>query len=96
MAAARIAQKTAEVEPLKEGLAHSYLFTATSSEVLDGFLKVMALDIRKKKPEEDEAEEESDEVDRLPPLAEGDRLVALDWLCDRKETKPPSRHSEAR
>lgn len=96
MAAARIAQKTAEVEPLKEGLAHSYLFTATSSEVLfDGFLKVMALDIRKKKPEEDEAEEESDEVDRLPPLAEGDRLVALDWLCDRKETKPPSRYSEA-
>jgi len=96
MAVARIAQKTAEVEPLKEGLAHSYLFTATSSEVLfDGFLKVMALDIRKKKPEEDEAEEESDEVDRLPPLAEGDRLVALDWLCDRKETKPPSRYSEA-
>ncbi|HRT28470.1 MAG TPA: type I DNA topoisomerase [Kiritimatiellia bacterium] len=96
MAAARIEQKTAEVEPVKAGLAHRYLFTATSSEVLfDGFLKVMALDIRKKKPEEDEAEEESDEVDRLPPLAEGDRLVALDWLCDRKETKPPARYSEA-
>ena len=96
MATARIEQKTAEVEPVKAGLAHSYLFTATSSEVLfDGFLKVMALDIRKKKPEEDEAEEESDEVDRLPPLVEGDRLVALDWLCDRKETKPPARYSEA-
>ena len=96
MAAARIAQKTAEIEPVKAGLAHRYLFTATSSEVLfDGFLKVMALDIRKKKPEEDDAEEESDEVDRLPPLAEGDRLVALDWLCERKETKPPARYSEA-
>jgi DNA topoisomerase-1 len=96
MAAARIAQKTAEIEPVKEGLAHAYLFTATSSEVLfDGFLKVMALDIRKKKPEEDEDGEETDEVDRLPPLAAGDRLVTLDWLSERKETKPPARYSEA-
>jgi DNA topoisomerase-1 len=96
MSAARIAQKTAEIEPVKEGLTHAYLFTATSSEVLfDGFLKVMALDIRKKKPEEDEEGEESDEVERLPPLAAGDRLVTLDWLSERKETKPPARYSEA-
>jgi DNA topoisomerase-1 len=96
MAAARVAQKTAEIEPVKEGLAHAYLFTATSSEVLfDGFLKVMALDIRKKKPEEDEEGEESDEVDRLPPLAAGDPLIALGWLSERKETKPPARYSEA-
>jgi DNA topoisomerase-1 len=96
MAAARIAQKTVEIEPVKTGLAHAYLFTAASSEVLfDGFLKVMALDIRKKKPEDDDAEEESDEVDRLPPLDAGDPLVALDWLSERKETKPPARYSEA-
>ena len=97
MSAARIAQKTVEIEPVKEGMAHSYLFTATSSEVVfDGFLKVMMLDIRKKKPEaEDEEGEESDEVDRLPPLATGDPLVMLDWLSERKETKPPARYSEA-
>lgn len=96
MAAAKVAQKTAEIEPVKAGLAHGYLFAASSSEVLfDGFLKVMALDIRKKKPEEDDAEEESEEVDRLPPLAAGDALVLLDWLSERKETKPPARYSEA-
>ena len=96
MAAAKVAQKTVEIEPVKAGLAHGYLFAASSSEVLfDGFLKVMALDIRKKKPEEDDAEEESEEVDRLPPLAAGDALVLLDWLSERKETKPPARYSEA-
>jgi DNA topoisomerase-1 len=69
---------------------------ASSAEVVfDGFLKVMALDIHKKKPEEDDAEEEADEVDRLPPLAPGDPLRLIDWLSERKETKPPARYSEA-
>ena len=96
MAAAKIAQKTVDIEPVKAGLTHAYAFSAASSEVLfDGFLKVMALDIRKKKPEEDDADEEVDEVDRLPPLAAGDPLVLVDWLSERKETKPPARYSEA-
>ncbi len=96
MAAAKVAQKTVEIEPVKVGMTHSYTFSASSSEVLfDGFLKVMALDIRKKKPEEDEGDEEVDEVDRLPPLAAGDPLIALGWLSERKETKPPARFSEA-
>ena len=96
MAAAKVAQKTVEIVPVKEGMAHTYSFTASASDVLfDGFLKVMALDIRKKKPEEEDSEEEADEVDRLPPLAVGDPLVALEWLSDRKETKPPARFSEA-
>ena len=96
MAAAKIAQKTVEIVPVKDGLAHAYAFSASSSEVLfDGFLKVMALDIRKKKPEDEEAEDEADEVDRLPPLAVGDPLVLLDWQSERKETKPPARYSEA-
>ena len=69
MSAARIAQKTVEIEPVKSGMAHSYSFSAAASEaVFDGFLKVMALDIHKKKPEEDDSDEEADEVDRLPPL----------------------------
>jgi DNA topoisomerase-1 len=96
MAAARVAQKTVEIEPVKAGLSHAYAFSASSSEVLfDGFLKVMALDLRKKKPDEDDSEEEADEVDRLPPLAAGDPLVLVDWLSERKETKPPARYSEA-
>ena len=96
MTSARIAQKTVEIEPVKSGMQHVFAFSAASSEVLfDGFLKVMALDIRKKKPEEDDADEEVDEVDRLPPLATGDPLALLDWLSERKETKPPARYSEA-
>ena len=96
MASARIAQKTVEIEPVKSGMCHTYVFTAASSEVLfDGFLKVMALDIRKKKPEEDDSEEDAEEVDRLPPLVVGDPLALLEWKSERKETKPPSRYSEA-
>jgi len=96
MAAAKIAQRTVEIEPVKVGLTHAYGFSASSSEVLfEGFLKVMALDIRKKKPEEDDAEEEDAEVDRLPPLAVGDPLQLVGWLSERKETKPPARYSEA-
>ena len=96
MAAARIAQKTVEIQPVKSGLTHTYAFSAASSEVLfDGFLKVMALDIHKKKPDEEDSEDEADEVDRLPPLAPGDPLKLIDWLSERKETKPPARFSEA-
>ena len=53
----------------------------------------MALNIHKKK--EDDEDEEVEEVDHLPPLATGDELQVLQWLSDRKETKPPSRFSEA-
>jgi len=94
MTSARIAQKSVDFQPQKTGLSRTYTFGASASEVLfDGFLKVMALNIHKKK-EEDE-DEEIEEVDRLPPLAAGDRIEVLDWLCERKETKPPARFSEA-
>ena len=94
MAAAKLEQKTVEIQPVKEGISHAYTFFASASEVLfDGFMKVMALNIHKKK-EEDE-DEEVEEVDHLPPLAAGDVLQVLEWLSDRKETKPPSRFSEA-
>ncbi len=97
MSAAKIAQKTVEVVPEKAEMRHSYTFTVTASEVLfDGFFKVMALDIRKKKTEEEGQEDDAgDEVDRLPPLEAGDPLVLLKWLSERKETKPPARYSEA-
>ena len=94
MTAAKLEQKTVAIEPDKEELAHVYTFFASASEVLfDGFLKVMALNIHKKK-EEDE-DEEVEEVDHLPPLAAGDVLNVLQWLSVRKETKPPARYSEA-
>jgi len=94
MATAKIAQKSVEFQPQKTGLPHAYTFGASASEVLfDGFLKVMALNIHKKK-EEDE-DEEIEEVDRLPPLAAGDLIEVLKWLSERKETKPPARYSEA-
>ena len=94
MTSAKIAQKSIDFQPSKAGMAHAYTFAASASEVLfDGFLKVMALNIHKKK-EEDE-EEDVEEVDRLPPLAVGDVIEVLEWLSERKETKPPARYSEA-
>jgi DNA topoisomerase-1 len=96
MSAAKIARKTAMVVPEKDGLEHTYLFTATASEVtFEGFLKVMSMDIRKKKDENKEGTEEGDEVDTLPPLAAGDVVDLVEWLSERKETKPPARFSEA-
>jgi DNA topoisomerase-1 len=96
MASARIAQKTVLVEPSKEGMAHKYTFSVSSSEaVFEGFLKVTALDIHKKRGEDDVNDDEPDDVDRLPPLAAGDPLALVKWLSERKETKPPARYSEA-
>ncbi len=101
MAAARINQRTVELEPVDTPNAvtrirQECLFRASASEVLfDGFLKVMSLDIRKKKAGAEGEEEESDEVDNLPQLVKGDLLEVLEWLSERKETKPPARYSEA-
>jgi DNA topoisomerase-1 len=97
MAPARIAQRTgviaSEPPPAQQ---HQYEFTASASEVLfPGFLKVMELDVRKVRESGDEGEEEGDEVDRLPPLETGEALDLVQWLSDRKETKPPPRYSEA-
>ncbi|MBP5510332.1 MAG: type I DNA topoisomerase [Kiritimatiellae bacterium] len=96
MASARIAQKTVSIASEKVGAKHVYTFTATSSDIVfDGFLKVMALDLRKKKAAEGEEDEDSDEVAQLPPLVPGDEILPLEWLAERKETKPPARYSEA-
>ena len=96
MSAAKIARKTVSVVPEKPSQQHSYLFTATASEITyDGFLTVMSLDISKKKDNGDDANGESDEVDALPPLSVGDTLDLVEWLSERKETKPPARYSEA-
>ncbi len=95
MADAKLSQRTVGLSAEKEGLRHSYLFTASTTSVdFEGFLAVMKLALAKKAKEEG-GEEESDEVKSLPPLVEGEVLVANRWLSDRKETKPPPRYSEA-
>ena len=97
MRPAQIAQRTgviASYPPPEQ--QHRYEFTASASEVIfPGFLKVMELDIRKTRENGDDADEENDEVDRLPPLETGETLELVNWLSDRKETKPPARYSEA-
>ncbi len=97
MAPARFMQTTVGLETEKEGQRHSYFFTATTSDVIfEGFL---AADMTSRKNKlvktSDRDGEEQDEVASLPPLAEGETLKAERWLSDRKETKPPSRYSEA-
>ena len=95
MAEAKLAQTTVGIEAEKDDLRHTYLFTASTTDVkFDGFLAVMKLSTKKSKDKE-ETDEDSDEVKSLPPLAEGESLVPMRWLSDRKETKPPPRYSEA-
>ena len=92
MAKARIHQRTAEIEAVPAAAPTSYLFRATASEVtFPGFMA--ALGYEPKKPEN--PDEESDEVAALPPLDKGEPLSALEWLCNRKETQPPPRYTEA-
>ncbi len=94
MADAKLLQKTVGLEAEKDSLRHSYLFTASTTAVdFEGFLAVMKVAVSKKTKEGED--EESDEVKTLPPLVEGEALMPLRWLSDRKETKPPARFSEA-
>ena len=92
MADARFSLRTVTLEPVKAGLTHAYAFTvSTTAVVFEGFLKAMPAAAKRKA----EGDEDSDEVNALPPLAEGDTPEVLRWLSDRKETKPPPRYSEA-
>lgn len=99
MAPAKLNLKTVGIEAVKADLRHSYLFTASVTDVLfDGFLKLsgsLVAQKRKASALDAENEEDSDEVASLPPLAVGEDLVAARWLSERKETKPPAHFSEA-
>jgi DNA topoisomerase-1 len=101
MAAARIARRTVVVASLPPPpQQHRYRFSATAAEVVfPGFLKVLTAAVRggdeDGRSREGGAREESDEVERLPELAEGEELALIRWLSERKETKPPPRYSEA-
>ena len=84
MASAIIDQKAIDVEPVFDGVSppvgekahHLYQFRATTSAIaFDGFLKVMALDIRKKKNDDDTDAEDSCDVDQLPRLKPACRWI---------------------
>ena len=95
MADAKTTLKTVSLEAVKGGLAHKYLFTASATTVdFEGFLKIMKLSL-KKKTKDGEDDEDSDEVNELPPLAVGEELDVVRWLSDEKKTKGPSHYSEA-
>ena len=93
MSDARLSLRTVVISADRPGICHDYEFTASATSVdFEGFLKVMnKLSVKERKPED----EESDEVDSLPPLSKGDALTAVRWISDRKETKPPPHYSEA-
>ncbi len=96
MAAAKIAQRTVEIEaPPHAGQTSTYLFRATASEVtFPGYMKATGISEERAK-KSIESEEDGAEVDRLPPLAQGELLDLLEWLTQQKFTQPPSRYSEA-
>lgn len=99
MAPARIAQRTAEIEAVSPaGAKTTYLFRATTSEVLfPGYMRVSGIEEeRKAERKKTEAEEEDAEPEvKLPPLEEGETVEKLEWISERKETQPPPRYTEA-
>ncbi len=96
MAAAKIAQRTAEIEAVPPaGKTSTYLFRATASEVtFPGYMKASGMSEERAKKSV-ETEEDGAEVERLPPLTQGELLDLLEWLSQQKFTQPPARYSEA-
>lgn len=93
MADAKLSLRTVSLEPVKHEMIHSYVFTVSATTVtFEGFLKIMPTAAQKRRQEQDD---DSDEVGVLPSLNVGDEPKVIRWLSDRKETKPPSRYSEA-
>ena len=90
MTPAKIEQRSADIEAVpKPDQRNVYVFRASASEVqFAGYMEVAGTDLPK-------AGEDSDRVDRLPELMEGEPLMCVEWLEERKETKPPARFSEA-
>ena len=98
MSDAKTTLRTVSLEPRKPALAHSYVFTASATEIdFEGFLKVMKISLRKRKlsSDDDAQDDDSDEVAKLPKLSVGEELDVVRWLADEKQTKGPSHYSEA-
>ena len=95
MADAKTTVKTILVKAVKPAIAHDYMFSASATVIdFEGFLKVMKLSLKKKGADgEDDAD--SDEVAYLPNVSVGDKLEAVRWISDEKQTKGPVHYSEA-
>ena len=95
MADAKTTVKTILVKSVKPAIAHDYVFSASATVIdFEGFLKVMKLSLKKKGADgEDDAD--SDEVAYLPNVSVGDKLEAVRWISDEKQTKGPVHYSEA-
>ncbi len=95
MSDAKLTVRTVCLEPRKTGISRSYEFTASATDVdFEGFLRVMKISLSKKKGD-DEDDQDSDEVKRIPPLSVGETLDAVRWISSEKTTKGPSYYSEA-
>ena len=91
MVPARIEQRTIKIEAVPdEQRKTEYLFQANDSEVkFPGFMRVLG------DPDKDDPDKKEDGGrEQIPGLTEGEPLIALEWLCDRKETQPPPRYTE--
>ena len=95
MADAKTTVKTILVKAVKPAIAHDYVFSASATVIdFEGFLKVMKLSLKKKGADgEDDAD--SDEVAYLPNVSVGDKLEAVRWISDEKQTKGRVHYSEA-
>ena len=95
MSPARTTLTSVSIKAIKPGIVHSYLFSASATTIdFDGFLAVMKPPARKKQEDSDDAPD-GDEVEKLPALASGDKLSAVRWIADSKQTKGPAHYSEA-
>lgn len=92
MSEAQTTLRTVLLEARKPGMVHSYVFSASATEVdFDGFLKVMRLNLAR----QNEDERDSDEVELLPQLGTGETVDAVRWIADEKQTSGPKHYSEA-
>jgi len=93
MAPAIIEQRSVDVQtaPTPEHTT-VYTFRATASEVkFPGYMKVTGVDLGGKSADNGDG----DAQETLPVLSEGEPLACVEWLSERKETRPPARFSEA-
>ena len=88
MVPARISRRTVEAEA---GNENSYLFRATSSDILfPGYMQASGIEAAVDRKKQDEEED-----GLIPPLELNESLDVIDWLTEEKETKPVARYSEA-
>ncbi len=96
MIEAQTTVRTAVLEPRKMAIAHTYSFSASTTDIdFDGFLRVLKLPTQKPTSDTGETEEEDDNVAALPPLTVGEELKVIRWISDEKLTKGPSHYTEA-